>query len=258
MRMKLLSVAATMFLATACATTHVALPGVNPSPQPSSVAPAAAAPTHLIAMLPMRDGFGTADQDAYENFIAPIAADHGMRREAAYTVTQFLGGAGAKNASTVGAWSLSKPSTLQDVMGDARYQANVPQRDRVHDMANVAMYVTSAEVTAAAPAQGHALLVGVLAMKPGFGYGDHVAYEQSIAAVTERHGMRLFRSYRVLQPMGAGIKNAVAVAIWDLKSPEVLGRVMSDPEYAANVANRDRIHDMAATTMYFVAPRAAQ
>lgn len=206
----------------------------------------------------MRDGFGPADQDAYENLIAPIAADHGMRRESAYTVTRFLGGAGPKNASTFSSWSLAKPSTLQAVMGDSRYQANVPQRDRVHDMANVAMYVTSAEVTAAAPPPGHALLVGVLAMKPGYSYGDHVAYEQSIAAVTERHGMRLFRAYRVLQPIGAGIKNAVAVAIWDLKSPDALGQVMNDPEYKANIANRDRLHDMAATTMYFVTPRSVR
>lgn len=223
--------------------------------QPSSAAAAVASPTHLIALLPMREGFGPADQDAYESRIAPIAADHGMHRESAYTIEKFLGGAGPKNASTFGVWSLDGPSTLQDVMGDARYQANVPQRDRVHDMANVAMYLTSADVAAAPPAPGHALLVGVLAMKPGFGYSDHITYEHSIEPVTARHGMRLVNSYRVLQAMGAGIKNAAAVAVWDLKSPETLGEVMNDPEYVANIANRDRIHDMTATTMYFVTRR---
>lgn len=255
MQFKLFCAAAVALLAAACTGTQPAAPAADALPRAAASAQTAATPTHLIALLPMRDGFGPADQDAYEEVIAPIAAEHGMRRESAYTITRFLGGAGPKNASTFGAWSLGKPSTLQDVMGDPRYQANVAQRDRVHDMAHVAMYVTSAEVSSAAPPPGHALLVGVLAMKPGFGYGDHVAYEQSIAAVTERHGMRLFRSYRVLQSMGAGIGNAVAVAVWDLKSPEVLGQVMKDPEYVAKLDTRDRIHDMAATTMYFVTPR---
>lgn len=259
MQFKLLGIATTLLLVSACSSMHLASPMAEPAPASTQAAVAApATPTHLIAMLPMRDGFGPADQDAYENRIAPIAAEHGMRRESAYTVTKFLGGAGPQRASTLGTWSLSKPSTLQDVMGDRRYQANVSQRDRVHDMANVAMYLTSAEVTTAAPPSGHTQLVAVLATKPGFGYDDHVSYEQSISAIAERHGMHLVRSYRVLQPMGAGIKNAVAVAVWDLKNSGTLGEVMRDPQYVAHIAQRDRIHDMAATTMYLATPRTTQ
>lgn len=250
LKSSLLSVVATLLLVTGCATSSTAPPVAD-----LSAKSATATPTHLVALLPMRDGFGPGDQDAYEDAISPIAADHGMRREAAYTVTQFMGGAGPKNASTVGMWSLKAPDTLAQVMGDPRYQANVPQRDRVHDMANVAMYSTVVDAVAPAPAPGHSLLVGVLATKPGYGYDDHVAYENSIAAVTQRHGMRLVRSYRILQPMGAAIRNAVAVAVWELNSPDTLNRVMSDSEYVANVPNRDRVHDMAATTMYFVKQR---
>lgn len=259
MQFKLLGIATTLLLVSACSSKHLASPMAEPAPASTQAAVAApATPTHLIAMLPMREGFGPADQDAYENRIAPIAAEHGMRRESAYTVTKFLGGAGPQRASTLGTWSLSKPSTLQDVMGDRRYQANVSQRDRVHDMANVAMYLTSAEVTTAAPPSGHTQLVAVLATKPGFGYDDHVSYEQSISAIAKRHGMHLVRSYRVLQPMGAGIKNAVAVAVWDLKNSGTLGEVMRDPQYVAHIAQRDRIHDMAATTMYLATPRTTQ
>jgi hypothetical protein len=66
--------------------------------------------------------------------------------------------------------------------------------------------------------------------------------------------MRLYRSFRVLQAMG-GASNIVAVNVWDLDSPEALSQVMADPEYVAKIEYRDRIHDMATTTMYFVSKR---
>ena len=60
-----------------------------------------------------------------------------------------------------------------------------------------------------------------------------------------------------LKVMG-GAANIAAVAVWALSSPEALGEIMSDPEYVANIPIRDRAHDMAATTMYFVSQRAGQ
>lgn len=205
----------------------------------------------------MRDGFGPADQDAYETRIAPIAKEHGMALDSAYGIQQFLGGSGPKQASTLKVWSLASADAVRQVMSDTRYQAQMPYRDRIHDMPNVAMYMArEVPVDAARPIAGHAQLVGVLAMKPGYGFKDHEDYEKALEPITARHGMRLVRSFRVTQDMGGGENNnIVAVNVWDLPKPEALGQVMNDPEYVANIDYRNRIHDMAATTMYFVSPR---
>ena len=140
-------------------------------------------------------------------------------------------------------------------MGDPRYQAHIPDRDRMHDMPNVAMYMTQEEGTAVTPPPGHVLLVGAIAMNEGFGFDDHAKYEEDIAEISGRHGMKLVRSFRVLNTIGAGPTNVAAVNVWSLPSPDALGQVMGDPEYVGNIPNRDRIHDMASTSMYFVAPR---
>ena len=95
-------------------------------------------------------------------------------------------------------------------------------------------------------------------MNEGFGFDDHARYEDELAPISNRHGMELVRSFRVLQTMGAGPQNVAAINIWALSSPDALGEVMSDPDYVSNIPNRDRIHDMAATSMYFVAPRSPE
>jgi hypothetical protein len=209
----------------------------------------------LVALLPMQSGYGPADHDAYEARISPIAATHGMARSAAFTVVQFLGGAGPQHAATLGVWSLETANTLEAVMSDPRYLNEVPTRDRVHDMARAAMFVAHEEPAPSAYTQGHALLAGVLVMKPDYGFDEHIAYERAIEPVSARHGMRLVRSFRVLSTMGALSGNVVAVSLWDMPRPEALQAIMSDPDYVAQIAYRDRIHNMAATSLYFVTPR---
>jgi hypothetical protein len=209
----------------------------------------------LLALLPMKPGFGPGDHDAYELRIGPIASAHGMARQSAYTVQQFLGGPGPQDASTFGVWTLATPNSMAEVVSDPRYKDQMSSRDRVHDMARMTMFLASEEAVEARPEAGHALLVGVLAMKPGFGFDDHASYERAILPITSRHGMKLVRSFRVMQTMGAGQGQVVAVSLWDLPKPEALQEIMSDPEYVAHIGYRNLIHDMPATSMYFVTPR---
>ncbi|GEM_PF-2703132 len=213
---------------------------------------------HLVAFLPMQEGYGPSDQDQYEATIAPIADEHGMARVAAYTVGKFLGGTGPSQASTVGVWALDTPESMGALMSDERYQGNVVNRDRVHDMQHAAMYMTHEEFSGQAPAPGSAVLVGMLPMREGYGFDDHHEYEASISEITQRHGMRLYKEYRVMKTLSPGAPEIAAINIWVLDSPDVLGAVMQDPEYATHIEYRDQIHDMEAMTMYFVAPRAAQ
>ena len=93
-------------------------------------------------------------------------------------------------------------------------------------MSNSVMYLAQEAFAATSMPSGRALLVGVIAMKPGFDYEDHSAYEKALAPITAKHGMRLFRAYRVVQPLGGGPANAVAINIWEPPSPEALGKVM--------------------------------
>lgn len=211
---------------------------------------------HLIALLPMRDGYGANDHDAYEAKLRPITKEHGMTLDSVYTVSKYLGGNGPSKASSLGIWSLGTDKSLGEVMGDPHYQAQTKYRDTIHDMANSPMYIVKEEFKGASLPSSHALLVGVLVMNQGYDFKAHDAYEKAIAPVTARYGMRMYRSYRVLQKMGAhNSDNVVAVNLWELPNTEALGKIMNDPDYVANIPNRDKIHNMKATTMYFATPR---
>jgi len=177
-----------------CVTTSRTPEGTSSAEQPI---------THLVALLPMRAGYGPDDHDAYEARIRPIAREHGMALDTAYTVNKFLGGSGPGDASTVGIWSLVSAKSLQEVMSDPRYQAQVDYRDQIHDMANSPMYMAKLEFNGAPPTPGHVLLVGVLAMNQGFDFEAHDTYEKTIAPISARYGMRIYRSYRVLQKDGS-------------------------------------------------------
>ncbi len=216
---------------------------------------AASTRTRLVALLPMREGYGPADHDQYETTIAPIAKDHGMALDTAYTVTKFLKGRGPQHASTFGVWGLSSSASLKGVMNDARYREHVGTRDRIHDMPQAAMYMTIEEPVEAEARAGDTILAGFLVMNEGYGFDDHAKYEENIGHITERHGMRLIRAFRVMKALGEAAP-VHAINVWALSSPKALKGVMSDPEYVANIENRDRLHDMSATTMYFVTYRA--
>lgn len=243
-----LSVLALVLTATACSASGRS----SDTPAVSNVSNPQA---HLVAFLPMQEGYGPTDHDAYETTIAPIAADHGMGRVAAYSVSKYLKGAGPTKASTVGVWALASPQSMGEVMSDSRYQANMEHRDRIHDMPQAAMYMTTEEFSGEAPTADEVVLVGMLTMNQGYDFDDHHAYEASISEIAERHGMRLFKEYRVLDALSPGAPQVAAINFWALSSPEALGAVMRDPQYATHIEYRDQIHDMETTTMYFVAPR---
>jgi hypothetical protein len=231
------------------------LAATAPTLAPQGSIPAPAGDTKLVAFLAMNSGFGPADHDGYERRIAPIAASHGMLREGAFTLEKFLGGSGPAKASTFGVWSLETPASLPAVMSDAGYAAEVPLRDRLHDMQASKMYLVKEEYVASTPAKGGVVLVGIIAMNPGFDFADHASYEKTLEAITSRHGMKLIKAYRVLKQLGPGSESSLSVNIWSLTSPESLGKVMQDPDYQALVPYRDRIHNMAETSMYFAIPR---
>ncbi len=210
---------------------------------------------HLVAFLPMHEGYGPSDQDAYEEKIAPVASSHGMARASALTVSKFLGGAGPKHASTIGVWALESPESMKGTMSAPGYAENIPLRDRIHDMPNAAMYMTKEEFSAGPIETGATILVGLLVMNEGYGFDDHHEYETSLAQLTRRHGMRLVAEYRVLDKLSPRAPDAAAINVWQLDSPESLGSVKRDPEYQQHVEYRDELHNMEATAMWFASAR---
>ncbi|MBV1861862.1 MAG: hypothetical protein KUG77_25805 [Nannocystaceae bacterium] len=226
--------------------------GASAPPTPQAVQNPTA---HLVAFLPMHEGYGPSDQDSYEEKIAPIAASHGMARTSALTVSKFLGGAGPAQASTIGVWALEAPASMKATMSDPRYAENMSLRDRIHDMPNAAMYMATEEFNAGPAKPGSTILVGLLAMNEGYGFDDHHDYETSISDITKRHGMHLIAEYRVLDKLSPSAPEAAAVNVWRLDSPESLGAVMRDPEYQTHIEHRDELHDMKTTTMWFTTER---
>ena len=65
---------------------------------------------------------------------------------------------------------------------------------------------------------------------------------------------RYYGKRRFGSPIGSPLPEAVEFNIWELPDTEVFAKIVSDPEYQANIAERDRIHDMGKLTMILAAP----
>jgi uncharacterized protein (DUF1330 family) len=204
----------------------------------------------------MNEGYGPADHDAYESRVAPVARKHGMVREAVYTVNQFLAGTGPKDATSVGVWSLDAPSSLQALMSDPAYKANIPLRNRIHAMKQLSMFLVREAVDEGAPRPGHAVLVALLVLNEGHDAAEQADYEKTVAPIAGRHGLRLFKSYHVVKGMaGPGAGRVALINFYDLPTPDALGRISASAEYKTHIPHRNRVHDMTASSFYFVAPR---
>lgn len=69
---------------------------------------------------------------------------------------------------------------------------------------------------------------------------DYAAFVKPLA---DKHGVELIQVYDVVSVEAGGLE-AEWVYLFRSPDPATFGALLNDPEYAANIPNRDRIHDM--------------
>lgn len=210
----------------------------------------------MIELTVLKDGYGQKDRDVYISKTAPVVKRYGMKKADSYQIMQRLMGAGPENVLELDLWELPSPDAMQKLGSDKQYQANVPFRDKVHDMSALTLYMAKKKFDSSRPIHSAAVMVELVVLNDGYGQKERDEYFEKTEKVAAKYGIRRFRSYQILQyVMGAGPKDALELNLWELPDPEALQKLGSDPDYQANVALRDRIHNMAILTLYMAKPK---
>lgn len=205
----------------------------------------------LIDFVIMEDGYGAEFRDPYEDIVETIAGRHGLTRARSFYVAQFLGGEQAmQGVLKVNVWSMNADS-MSRLGADPDYRSIIPFRDQIHNMRDLTLYLGGEDLVGKEP-EGSTILVDLVVMQEGAGAEERDEYEDRIAPIAARYGLRLFAAYPISRRMsGAGPEEAMRLNFWSAPSPNAMQQLGQDPDYQAIIPDRNRIHNMEAVTLFF-------
>lgn len=205
----------------------------------------------LIDFVIMKEGYGAELREPYEDVVATIAGRYGLQKERSFYATQFLGGEQKmQDVLKINVWSMGDDS-MQQLGADEDYQSIVPFRDRIHNMRDLTLYAGSGDTVGGKP-EGPTILVDLVVMRSGAGAEERDRYEERIAPIAARYGLRLFAAYPISQRMsGVGPEDALRLNFWSAPSPAAMQQLGQDSDYQAIVPDRNRIHNMDEVTLFF-------
>ena len=206
----------------------------------------------LIDLVVLNSGFGQSDRDAYSKDTQEIAKKYGFEKRQSFQVAHKLSGAGPENAMEFNLWTLPSPSAMAGLGQDAAYQANVPKRDKVHNMGELTLYLARPKNGYASfiPKDGKFYLLDFVIMNEGNGPLQRTIYTEKTEKIAIKHGIKKVASYDVIQHLGGLIPDVLEVNLWEMDTPEAMQALGSDPAYQENVPFRDKIHNMQDLTLY--------
>lgn len=223
----------------------------------SSASFAAAEQVNLIDFIVLNDGIEIAERDAYETALKPIAARYGAEVVHSYNVMAHLAGE-METSVRVNIWNLDDMSALGAVDKDADYRAMIPNRDRIHDLSALTLYTARENINNGPITEGF-VLVDLIVMKDGFGAAERDAYEAKMAPLAEKYGYVIQASYEIDQKIGGdGPETPLRLNLWNGNNPDALGALTQDPGYVALEAERQKLFDFSALTLFMATPIVSQ
>ncbi|MDP6707795.1 MAG: hypothetical protein QF893_15735 [Alphaproteobacteria bacterium] len=94
----------------------------------------------FVDFVVLNEGQGLKDRDAYDIKALPIAARHGIKRFASLDIKHVVRTPGLK-PQRLDLWLLPSPQALNAWAADPEYKALIAQRDEVHDMKALTLYL---------------------------------------------------------------------------------------------------------------------
>ncbi|MFV2064731.1 MAG: hypothetical protein ACC726_14655 [Chloroflexota bacterium] len=210
--------------------------------------------TTLIDFPILNDGYTPDDRDEYTQQLEALAARHGILPAGRYDTLQHLSGS-LQGAIGVNLWEMDAPGALDALLSDVEYRANVEWRDQLHDMERLTMYLASSVLDEGPPDPEKPALLDLVVLNPGMTLEDRAEYGKTVAQIAAEYGARVRRSFRIDRHVRGDLPEAVEFNIWELPDPGVFEKILSHPDYQANIGERDRIHDMGRLTMILAKPR---
>ena len=208
--------------------------------------------TVMIDFPILNDGYTAEDREDYASFVQELGARKGVNHVARYDTIQHLSGS-LEGAIGVNLWELETAEQLQSVLASDEYQARIEERDKIHDMDRLTMYLATQTLDEPYDPTKPALL-DLVVLNPGQTLDDRAEYAKLMKPIGERYNAKVVKSFTIQQQLRGELPEAVEFNIWELPDAEVFGRIVSDPEYQANIVERDRIHDMGKLTMILATP----
>lgn len=207
----------------------------------------------LLDFVVMNSKFGDKERDAYEREVAPIAARYGMKMIQSYKLEKFLNGSIPKNTARLNLWDVPSPETLKKLSQDQDYQALIPHRNKIHAMQNVTLFFAE-PVLDPGQLKSHWVLVDLVVLNEGYALKDREAYTSTVGGIAADYGMVRASSFRVTKQLAGPKQEAVELNLWTLPSPESMGKLSKDARYQAQIAERNKIHNMSKLSMFLAKP----
>lgn len=180
----------------------------------ATMATAQETPTYnLIDFVVLNDGAQIAERSAYEETLEPIAARHGAEVIHSYDIAAHLAGP-MEDSVRLNVWQFADPATLGKVNNDPDYAEIIPERDRVHDLDRLTLYMAQPIVDGGRIEDG-VILVDLVVLNDGFEAEDRDAYEAKMAPIAAKYGFTIHSAFALMQKIdGEGPAQASRLNLW--------------------------------------------
>lgn len=245
----------------ACTTAVTSLLGCAPSSatrpgceMPHAVSAGAGAPLTFVELHWLRDqGGGIEEARRYVDWLRPVAARNQAR---VHQVFQVNGTAkGELHPAQVWVYELAGPKAMRHLMQDPDYAAKIPTRDRTFDFDRnqlLAVHPLIPDGAELLPPPGWLSFVELHWLKDGGG-GIAAArtYLDWVRPLAKAHGGVVAQVFEVVDVPHGNLRPSL-VWVYRFPNQQALQGLMQDPNYAANVPNRDRLFDFDRNQLFAV------
>ncbi len=95
----------------------------------------------LVDFVIMKSGYGMEDRHEYERRVVPVAKRYGIELTHQYEIVKSMAGSMKDKVLLLNLWSLPDPFAMKELASDPDYIANRSLRDRLHNMAELTLYL---------------------------------------------------------------------------------------------------------------------
>lgn len=204
---------------------------------------------HLVTFVVLGEGQTLEARKKYEAALRPIAERHGAEIAHAYDLFTHLSGT-MDDAVRLRVWDLPGPETIEAINADPEYKALIAQRDAIHDMAALPLYLATS-IADEGQVSDAPVLVDLVVMNEPYGTDVRDAYEAAVEPIAARYGLEKVAAFAIARKLaGEGPEHALRLNIWRLGDSEGMKRLGQDPDYKALEDERNLFHDFSQLTLF--------
>jgi uncharacterized protein (DUF1330 family) len=227
-------------------------PGYAEQPLPTSTASAPSGPMTFIELHWLKNG--AADTKRAVEYVAavkPIATRHHAKILDVSQITTTM--KGTVTPAFVWMYEFRNSDAMSEMMQDADYVANVPNRNAIWDFDKNDLFAVTRLLKkegSLTPKSGWMNFVELHWSSDAKAAEEYVRWIQPLA---KKHGGEVAQVFKVNGVMHGDLQPQY-IWVYRFRDQQAMGSLMSDPEYAKNIPNRNRIWDFEKNQLFMVQP----